>query len=252
MTKVVEGSDVEFQETNTQPDVGLQDISELVLDPTNEDLQHERMRFLGTQVQQSILNYWGNENNGIIILSGQLLSRDLNELIAYAITIKDISKKSNWNFDQNNKLAGGVLSGYIDVDLSPKECVNYLVRTYGDDVLDTGIHLDTNMRGSVMWSGLARYFPEFHTFTDIDHKLVFFRSSEYDPLLTIKKESRGFCAGVIEYHRVRKGLSRNVTRNNTPSRQNQLHKPLTFKQMLEYARVTGEVKDVKRHFDNYQ
>ncbi len=246
MTKVVEGSDVNFAQTEQETDK-LEDVVQETEEPQEESLimseqDRQLMSYLGVKLIEVVKQYGnkikdrhtGRKQRTRIDISGL---GDISELLPYCLHIRKL-KQESWGYQGETST-----SCYLDIIFRPDEFKCFLETRYGDGVAQSGLFERLNVNGNydLDFETVSEYFPEVECLRPLITNPIPLKNSPYQALLMVPVEGRAFLTGAIsEYH----GDS---NRNND----NKMHCPLRFGELLEYAQQNDQEEHAAMFYDMY-
>ncbi len=241
MVKVVEGSDVEFQETHTQPD-SLDQVVQADSTTTTHSLfsqeDEHMMDFLGNQVNDVLINFGKPPSPNLPVAHQKHTDLDYAKyLLPRIVTLREFSKRV---WDQNCIS----LCARLDLELNNDHIIGFLKNMYGDDIVDTGLVelAGLDQKGVLDFSGINKYFDEFRSLQKMHSSYVCIRENPYLKVLTLPLEHRPFFTGVL------KDMNATIANDSYVEK---LQNPVTLRDILSYARKVEKIPKVGEYVQLY-
>src|SRR3989344_4448760 len=177
---------------------------------------------------------WTTSNGTLSDLESVIIPPEVTQLLSYTIS--------------------GMLnqtSGKNVIKLAISKCRPDFIRTllesnYGPEIASTGIYEATGLdRGDTIdLQAVVQYVPEFSKIKRLENRFIPVTDDPYLVLFCLPVESRGFLTGA----------TREVVGNDAMIQRQEsinLNGVLTLKNILEYAKKTGQVSRVREFVDAY-
>jgi hypothetical protein len=232
-SKIVQPEDVDFGDASPTPDT----IEAIVVPSSNTNSlwQKENMQLMVTRTTPLLEHLYTERTTGFVPTTFSYGAE--KEIFPTILLMKHVSRG---NFRQ-------LVFESIPIDFIRW----YLMNIYGDELEETGVFESADLLPGMNpnFGLLAIYAPEVNDIMRVNNKFIRISDNPWLSLYAMPIAERPFFAGVLAYvEKQNPTLNwQDVCKNTTG-----FSRPLTFKNILDYARVVGEVKRAKQYADSYR
>jgi len=223
--KVVKDSDVEFGTGTARADEVAQEAHGT--SPGVTASETDSMRYLGTKIVECM-------HGNLIFSTGNSANvqnlDSIAEIIPFTLSLP----------------SGARGSAVITLVNIPEEPLRRMLEArYGSEIANTGIYNGVGIGDGkpVELSALLQFFPESGPLRELREKSILLTNSPYLPLLAAPVEARPFLTGATRSIEARLVQS--------TARCPDYFKPLTLRDILEYAKICGQVPKVAEYAKIY-
>ncbi len=223
MTKVVEGGDVDFSGTEARPD----SIDDLV----NQNPTHMDQLNVAQYVSTTYASFTPPLGQRTHILS-KPTSHSLDDITAILPYTIRLTKET----DSVTR---------VTIEAAPAlEWRKMLENRYGEELCLTGIYEVTGLDkdDDIHPKDLVHYFPELQPLVDVDASSIAITDNPYQTILTLPVQQREFFTGAT--NRYTSGDPSNISTD--------FARPLTRKQIKQYAKEHGDVTKLNEYVAAYK
>ena len=245
MTKVVEGTDVDFGDNDATADsveAVVQTGSSISTGMSQDD--KELMEFLADQVIATFSVYGTKVSQGSIDEIDIDFSK-FSSYMPYIVTLGNLHQEAWFDCFEGKKSSKGITCTISAKNIPSQILRDFLEQEYGAHLAASGIYerVGLDIEKNVDFPAVLQYFPELQPLSQLHECFIKMYENPFQPILTLPVEHRAFFTGALRETGVN-GVNL-IHAEKIP-------KPLGLKQILDYAAKTNRVTQVADYIDLYR